>query len=161
METKLEHTDFSAYYSRYMKDKVLELYGEDIEVTGKSGKSNILTYRPKVSALLRRYYDQPKDVDVELQKIRLLEASATIIKSDTENRFHPGVRISRPPIAFCSNSLRYVPPTLQLLLSQLFSGNETDLKSAAIGQSIVQGQLWRLFNLDCPYCFISIIGPSI
>ena len=139
MENKLAETEFSAYSPRYMKDKVLELFGEDIEVTGKCGESDILTYRPKVAAILRRYYDQPKDVDVELQKIRLIEAAAAIIKSDIKKsipscskNFPTSDSLSR------SNSLHYVPPTLRLLLSHLFSGNQTDLKKAAIGQSIVQ-----------------------
>ena len=43
-----------------------------------------MTYRPKVSSILRNYYQQPKDVDVQLQKIRFIEAAAAIIKSDVK-----------------------------------------------------------------------------
>lgn len=66
MEEKLAGTEFSAYSPRYMKDKVVELFGGNIEVSGASGLEDTLTYRPTVSSILREYYGKSQDVDVDL-----------------------------------------------------------------------------------------------
>ena len=139
MEEKLTGTGLDAYSQIYMKKKVVELFGGDIEVSGASGKGDILTYRPKASSILRDYYNKPKDTDVELQKIRLLQAAAAIIKNDIKESIpSKGENYPTADSLSRSNSIRYVPSTLRLLLSQMFSGKETELKVAAVGQSIIQ-----------------------
>ena len=139
MEAKLVGTDFSAYSTKHMKNKIIELFGEDVEVSGEIGKEDLLTYRPKVTSILRNYYQKPKEVDVQLQKIRLIEAAAAIIISDVKESIPSrGENYPTSDSLSRSNSLRYVPSTLRLLLSQMFSGKDTDLKIAAVGQSIIQ-----------------------
>ena len=78
---KLAGTKYSAYSPQYLKEKVIELFGGEIEVSAESGLEDILTYRPVVTSILRDY-SKSKEVDVDLQKIRLIEAAAAIIKND-------------------------------------------------------------------------------
>ena len=139
MEEKLSDTGFPAYARRYMKKKLLDHYGDDVTVIGEVRKNDIFTYRPQVSSILRQYYDKPKEVDIELQKIRLIEADVTLIQSEIKEVV-PSSKLNYPsPDSLPrNNSPLHVPPLLQLMLSKLFSGVNVDLKTAAIGQSIVQ-----------------------
>ena len=68
MNEKLSDTEFPAYDRRHMKKKLLDHYGDDVTVIGEVSKSDIVTYRPQVSSIMRQYYDKPKDVDIELQQ---------------------------------------------------------------------------------------------
>ena len=52
MEEKLTGTGLYAYSPNYLKRKLLELVGENMEVSPESGKSDILTYRPNDSLIL-------------------------------------------------------------------------------------------------------------
>ena len=139
MGEKLAGTKYSAYSPRYLKEKVIELFGGDIEVSGESGLEDILTYRPAVASILRDYYSKSREVDVDLQKIRLIEAAAAIIKNDIKQSIQSwGETYPTADSLSRTNSVRYVPPTLRLFIGQMFSGKDTELKIAAVGQSIIQ-----------------------
>ena len=136
MDEKLSYTEFPAYDRRYMKKKLLDNYGDDVTVIGEVGKSDICTYSLQVSSILRQYYDKAKDVDIELQKIRLIEAAVSLLQSEVV----PFSKVNYPSPGSLprNNSLLYVPPLLRLMLSNLFSDVDVDIKTAAIEQSIVQ-----------------------
>ena len=46
----------------------------------------IVTYRQSVNSIFRDYYNKSRDVDVELQKIQLLEAAAQLLKSEITDK---------------------------------------------------------------------------
>ena len=136
MNDKLSHTQLSSYNHRYMKKKLLEHYGT---ITEDNGRTNIATYNPKVSSILREYYCKPKDVNIELEKIQLIEAAAAILQSEiyekvstTKDLYPPPKELSR------EDCLNYLPPLLRLLLIKMFPGIDAELKTATIGQCIIQ-----------------------
>ena len=138
MNDKLSHTELSSYNHRYMKKKLLEHYGDNITITEDNGRKNIATYNPKVSSILREYYCKPKDVNVKLENIQLIEAAAAILQSEikekvsTTNDFYP------PPEELSrEDCFHYLPPLLRLLLTKMFSGIEAELKTATIGKCII------------------------
>ena len=94
-----------------MKKKLLDHYGDDVIVIGEVGKSDIFTYRPQVSPILRQYYDKPKDVDIELQKIRLMEAAVSLIQSEIKEVVPSSqANYPSPDSLPRNNSLLHVPP---------------------------------------------------
>ena len=81
MEDFLKDTEYSAYDRRHMKRKLLDFYGQDIIISGGRG-APIVTYRQTANSILRDYYNKPKDVDINLQKIQLIEAAARLLKTE-------------------------------------------------------------------------------
>ena len=121
-----------------MKKKLLEHNG-DMTITEDNSRKNITTYNPKVSSIFRKYYCKPKDVNVELEKIQLIEAAAAILQSEIKEKvsttkdFYP-----LPEELSREDCLHYLPPLLRLLLTKMFSGIEAELKTATIGECIIQ-----------------------
>lgn len=72
----------SSYDRRHMKRKLLEYYGDSIVISGEDGKSDIVTLKETADSILRKYYEKPKNVDINLQKKLIIEAAANIIKND-------------------------------------------------------------------------------
>ena len=127
--------------------------------------SNVVTYyrynNTKYSSLVQfeEVYDKAKDQDIELEKLQLIEAAASLIKSEVKEKVTTRKDIY-PPVEKLSreNSLCYVPSLLRLLLSKMFSsgGADTDLKVAAIGQCIIHSanQSSHATIADWPCCTI-------
>ena len=139
MQKILQDSEETAYDRRHMKRKLLDHYGSDVIISGESGKSDIITYRQNANSILRDYYNKPKDVDMELQKIQLIEAAACLLKSEIKNTatsekdFYPDAKNLN-----AVNSLAYLPPLVRLFCTKLFVGRNITTKVAAIGQSILQ-----------------------
>ena len=72
----IKDTEYRAYDRRYMKRKLEEFYWNDIIITGSSSPT-IVTYRKTTNSILRDYYQKPRDIDINLQKIQLIEAAAS------------------------------------------------------------------------------------
>ena len=125
-----------------MKEKLVEHYGVDLTISGGTGKKDIFTYLSKVSSILRDYYEKPKDVDIELQKILLIEAAASLISSEikmlisTTKDIYPSLeQLAR------KSSFQHVPPSLRLLLLKMFSGVEAENRSHCSTSSTFQIQI--------------------
>jgi hypothetical protein len=93
--------------------------------------------RSSANEILREYYDKPKEIDLQLQKILLIETAAKIIKSDikcinTEKLKYPSLENLEITLV-----LSFLPASLNVLLRNILVPNN-DLKVAAIGNSIVQ-----------------------
>ena len=111
MEDFLKDTEYSAYDRRHMKRKLLDFYGQDIIISGGRGapvkikkiknKKNpvIVTYRQTANSILRDYYNKPKDVDINLQKIQLIEAAARLLKTEIKENEVGGSKEAYPLVA--------------------------------------------------------------
>ena len=84
MDEFLQDTEYSAYDPRHMRRKLEEFYGQDILITGGSGLATLLTYRKNANSILREFYNTPKNQDIALQKIQLIESAAELIISDVK-----------------------------------------------------------------------------
>ena len=82
MDEFLKDTEYRAYDRRHMKRKLEEFYGKDIVIRGGSGSPTIVTYSKTANSILRDYYQKPRDIDINLQKIQLIEVAAQLIISD-------------------------------------------------------------------------------
>uniref|UniRef100_UPI00358E1706 uncharacterized protein n=1 Tax=Myxine glutinosa TaxID=7769 RepID=UPI00358E1706 len=74
-----------AYGNQYLKEKLLERYGDSIFVAEGKGVKNIVTFREKTRQILRDYYNSPREDDEEAQKRAILQTAAKLIKSDLSN----------------------------------------------------------------------------
>lgn len=137
MQTFLDSSNTSAYTKTHFKRKLLETFGEELVISNAEGKSDIVTLKTTAKKILRNYYEKPKDVDLQLQKILLIEAAAKLIKSDikmisTDPLIYPALETMETEAA-----IKFLPSSLNLLLRNIIVP-KNDLKVAAIGQSIVQ-----------------------
>ena len=128
MQKNLESSDKSAYTKFHFKRKLIENYSDELVISNEDGKPDIATL-----TILRKYYEAPKDIGIDLQKILLLTAAATFIKADikliyTDPKCYPSLETLEQ-----SAALSFLPSSLLLFLYNIIvPGNE--LKLAAIGQ---------------------------
>ena len=130
MDEYLQETEYTAYRSNFMKSKLSELYGPDIIITGGTAAADIITYRQAACTILQDYHKKPKDVDIQLQKLQLIEAAARLLRSDIKevtpitNEWYP-----LSDDLDLKSSLLYLPESLRLLCSKLFVGTKTEKKN--------------------------------
>ena len=82
MNEFLDGSNLEPYGFTHMKEKLLDHFGDKIVVTEINGTQNVVTLRHTASAMLRDFYQQPKDIDPETEKLRLIKAAANRVKSD-------------------------------------------------------------------------------
>lgn len=139
MESFLEGSSNTAYAQRYMKQKLIQHFGDSIFICEQQGKHDIVVLRESVNFILRNHYGRQCSVDENIEKMRIIETAARLIKSDIKTTIvsnkecYPSAQDIN--IQQC---LEYLPPTLKLLCSNLFTANDAEMKTASIGQCIMQ-----------------------
>ncbi|KAK7111652.1 hypothetical protein V1264_011253 [Littorina saxatilis] len=128
------------YTTKWMKEKLLERFGENIIIANILGKSNVVTFRTTAKSILHDFYNSPKTNDDESEKLKLVKAAAALIKNEikaasaTTNKEYP----TSEDISSGAYNLDFVPQSLQLFLRLIFSEKDADNKIASVGQAIVQ-----------------------
>ena len=100
---------------------------------------DVVTFITTAKKLLHDFHNTKADDDPEKEKLRIIETAAKIIKSDVKNLnmmslFYP----STQEIESITACLNYLPISLQTLFRDMFSGKDTSMKVASIGQAIMQ-----------------------
>ena len=140
-----EFNEGDAYTPWYFQKKLEQELGEDVLISKKNGKSNVVTIRNAAKKLLYDYHSNAKTLDTEKDKLGFLETAAKLVESDikemnTSKEFYPDPMDT----ASRKENLKYVPESLQVFLRSLFSEKDSEVKIAAIGQAIVQATRPRL-----------------
>lgn len=66
-----------------MKRKLIEKYGDCVQIVGQDGLSDLVTMRETSNFILRNFYDQSRHAaSEEAQKLWILESAARLLKSD-------------------------------------------------------------------------------
>lgn len=131
-------TDSTAYSNRYMKERILEHFGDNVIITNQPGMPSIVTFRRTAASILEEFHMQQKEnSNPEDEKLNVIRAAAKLLRSDikcieTPSDIYPLIDSD------IDKNLEFLPPTLQLLLNQLFSGKDTSRKVAFVGQAIMQ-----------------------
>ena len=129
MEDNLVESDYSAYSPQHIKQKLQELYGDRIIFTEINGISNVVTFRSTAKTILQDFYQQKKKgCDADVEKIRVVETAAKLIKNyikamETSNAVYPTSEEMLSEDA-CIN---FLPETLRLLLEKLIIGKSFSL----------------------------------
>eukprot|EP00794_Sanderia_malayensis_P017156 gene17156-18878_t len=133
-----ESGDGSAYSAWHMKEKIMEHFGENVIITNRPGKTNIVTFRRTVAFILQEFHSQQKEhSDPEDEKFDVIRAAAKLLRSDiklikTPNDYYPLIETG------VEKHIEFLPPTLKLLLKGIFSGKKKSMKVASIGQAVMQ-----------------------
>ncbi|KAI3379074.1 hypothetical protein SNEBB_002215 [Seison nebaliae] len=127
------------YGNQYLKERILERYGDSIFVAEGKGVKNIVTFREKTTKILREYYNSPREDDEEAQKRAILQTAAKLIKSDIKATV-TSLGDTYPTLGELKlvAALDHIPASLRFLLQHLFVGMDTSRKVAGIGQAVVQ-----------------------
>lgn len=134
MQSKLTSED-TAYSAKYIKQKLLDHYGDGIVIAEKMGTADVVTLKETASSILRDFYKQPRSTDAETEKKRLIKTAANLIRSDIKAM--EGSKDTYPDI-IAEEQISFLPEALRAFLTHVFKGKELSMKVAAIGQAIIQ-----------------------
>jgi hypothetical protein len=128
-----------AYSITYLKQKIINHFGEDAIITEINGKEIVVTLRSTATSILHDFYRHEKSESTDNEKLKLIKTAAKLIKSDikskeTDKLFYP----SSLDISSGEANKNFLPDSLYLLLRELFSEKEADSKICAKGQAIMQ-----------------------
>ena len=136
MEEYLGDSASTAYGRTHMKARLQEHFGDQIIITEINGKPNVVTFRSTVANILHDFHAQPKNVDLETEKLNIIRTASRLIKSDiklikTSNDIYPLIETE------AETNANFLPQTLKLLLEGILASKD-DVKVASIGQAIIQ-----------------------
>ncbi|XP_071165969.1 uncharacterized protein [Mytilus edulis] len=134
-----EMCDGNAYSQMYLKKRLKQHFGDEIIITDIPGRKSVVTLRETVTCILQDYYQRPSNLNPDDEKRALIRAAAKLIKSDirsvdTTKSIYP----TPANIASVDNNLSYLPESLLLFLSNIFSEIDPSVKIASIGQAVMQ-----------------------
>lgn len=129
----LEGSSWAAYSTKYMKAKILEHFGNRAIITVLRSKECVVTLRETASAIFYAFHKQ-KPQTPEEEKHSVVITAAKLIQSDVKSVFSSNDNYpSRDDMASV-----FIPQTLDKLLRSTFAGKDIDVKTASIGQVIMQ-----------------------
>ena len=77
--TKMQSFCGEPYSAVYLKKKLLEHYGDEIEITERLGEEDLYTFTNILWRIVQRFHSQQSSSDVEQEKIRIIETAAKLI----------------------------------------------------------------------------------
>ena len=139
MKEYLEGTNVEPYSFRFMKEKILEHFGDKVIITEISGSKNVVTFKQTASDILNDFYRKPKANDSEAEKLRLIEAAGNLIKSDIKSVLQSkDVYPTSLSMSNITDAVGFLPESLQRLLNVMFVGHKKDIRVCSLGQAIMQ-----------------------
>jgi len=149
MAEYLRDTEHEPYGFTYMKDSLLGHFGSDIIITEINGKNNVVTFRKTCDTILHDFYSAPKDQDPLIEKMRIIQTAAQLIKSDIKSLLSTGNTYpDKSEMSDETKCLQFIPDTLKSLLQVVMTCND-GLKVASVGQAIVQQVAQGVFCVRC------------
>lgn len=82
MESYLAGTGVTAYGSTHMKEEIRKHFGNNIVITEINGKKNVVTMWSAASTILHDYFASTKQASPDLEKQKITETAAKLIKND-------------------------------------------------------------------------------
>ena len=83
-----------------------------------NGKQNIVTFRSKTKNILHDFYKSWRSDDVELEKTRIIETAAMLLKMKLKSVTVPQQHIHQLNIESLTHSKEFFSQSLQLLLEK-------------------------------------------
>lgn len=138
MEDNLQGSEHEAYGYTHMKSKLKEHFGDRIIETNINGKPNVVTFRSTAKAILQGFYSN-REAYPEAEKMRIIETAAKLIKDDiklveTSHDVYPDCDSLKSE----EDAKNFLPESLRVLLKGLLVGKNIGMKTASIGQTIMQ-----------------------
>ncbi|CAC5414987.1 unnamed protein product [Mytilus coruscus] len=77
-----EMCDGNAYSQMYLKKRLKQHFGDEINITDIPGKKSVVTLRETVTCILHDYYQRTSNSNPDDEKRAMIKAAAKLIKSD-------------------------------------------------------------------------------
>ena len=119
MQSKLTSED-TAYTAKYMKQKLLDHYGDGFVIAEKMGTADVVTLKETASSILRDFYKQPRSTDAETEKKRLIKTAANLIRSDIKAM--EGSKDTYPDI-IAEEQISFLPEALRAFLTHVLKNS--------------------------------------
>lgn len=134
-----------AYCDQYLKQKLLEYFGDQIVVTEINGKANVVTFRKTANNILHEFHcKQAKDNSSSSEKRKVLAAAAAFLKTDIKliqtSDTYPDFSIVDE-----ESMISFLPESLLTFLETLCA-KSTRIKVASLGQAIIQAARPRVLQ---------------
>ena len=116
-----EYCGEDSYTPKYMKKRVIKHLGDDVIVTEINGKPNVVTFCSNAASILHKFYERSKQQDDNVEKLRIIETVANLIKNDI--KLVETSKINYPSADDTSSikqNLDFIPITLRVFLRKLF-----------------------------------------
>ena len=136
MAEHLKDCESEAYSNINMKTKLIKHYGDEILFAWAPNQADAITLKKTATTILRDFYKQPRNLDTEAEKRRVIKAAADIIHSDIKSM--ASSREEYPDSTAIENHRNYIPETLRQFLEQVIHKKDASLKISVIGQALVQ-----------------------
>ena len=148
------------YRSRYLKKHVEEGFKGQILITNVKGNVDVATFRSTAAEILQDLQNRKASDDIELEKMRIIKASADIIKNDKKQwdnntTFSPTVEEIETSNDFLLS--KFAPATLLHFLKNLISCKNSELLVASIVRAIIQNTRRRSIMTPIQLSFVAIL----
>ena len=129
-----------AYSKVWMKQKLLDRFGDEIMIGNINGKEDEETLIFNAKKILAEFYDKidSSSENIEEQKQRIIETAAKFIETDVKSLPSSKTYPSMNEFQSIGNCIEYLTPSLKSLLKTMFVSNDKDKRVAFIGQAIMQ-----------------------
>ena len=117
MAEHLKDCESEAYSNIHMKSKRTKHYGDEILFAQSPNQADVITLKKTATTILRDFYKQPRNVDTEAEKLRVIKAMTDIIQSDIKSM--ASSREEYPDSTAIENHRNYIPETLRQFLEQI------------------------------------------
>jgi len=77
--------DVEVYSVKYMKQKLISYFGDELVISNVHGCSNVVTVKETAAKILQQFKDLPQTDDEEAEKRKIVRAAARLIKADIKN----------------------------------------------------------------------------
>ena len=139
MQNHLKESSSHAFTAKWLKNRLIEHFKDEIVFTEINGKQNVVTFRSKARKILHDFYKSSKSDDDETEKNRIIETAAHLLRneikeSERSSLFYP----STADIESRTRCKEFLPSSLRLLLEKMFVAKISDLRVASIGHAIMQ-----------------------
>lgn len=136
-ELKVAEPLSDVFSIKHIKRKLKQHFGKDKIIFSESaGKPDVVTLKRTASTILRDFNSQPRNENIEDEKMRTIKAAAAFLRADIKSLSSEMDKY--PDVASIENAHEFVPPALEAFLEGLVKGKDVKIKTTAICQAIVQ-----------------------
>ena len=138
MANMLPEGENNPYCTKWLQEKLLSYFKDQIVISNIQGKSNVVTFLSTANKILSDFRNDQSSEDANVEKLRVIQASAELIKNDIKILPPQGLYPTVAELGSLEGCLEYVPLSLRTLLEYMFVGKEKSVKVSFIGQAIMQ-----------------------
>ena len=145
MANMLPEQKGDAYCTKWLQEKLLTYFKDQIVISNIQGKPNVVTFISTANKILADFHSNRSSDDANVEKLRVIKAAEELIKIDIKSLPVHGVYPTVEELATFEGCLEYVPFSLRNLLEHMFVGKDKSRKVSFIGQAIMQQIRPRVF----------------